>query len=465
MMLSISFTLFFNNIGFIHKMNPLYGYLFNFIFVLILIFFNAFFVVSEFAIVKIRRTKLEEMIHAGNKRAQIALKITEHLDSYLSAIQLGITLASLGLGWIGEPAVAHLFEDLFGGVFKENQILLHSVSIAVAFGLITLLHVVLGELIPKSLAIQKTETFVLIIAYPLYMFKRIFYPFIWVLDTMTLKILHLIGVEPASEQDSAHSEEEIKLIVNASQRGGVIDDTERDIIQNAIDFSEICAHEVMIPRQDMQCLFLDDSFDEVMSMVKRTKHTRYPLCDKDRDNVVGMIHIRDLLEHSEEKLEKGRLNKIARQILFVPENQSISEVLHLMMRKRTHVAIVVDEYGGTAGLLSMEDILEELVGDIFDEHDAPEVEEVHKVDEKVCEFDGKVLVEDACECMNIPEFECEESTIGGYVFTLLGHAPKVGDKVEDDYCVYEVISANKMRVKRVKVTIKDQFCNIPEVQE
>lgn len=433
----------------------MYIYIFKFLFVLVLVLFNAFFVVSEFAIVKIRRTKLEELVGAGNKRAGIALKITEHLDSYLSAIQLGITLASLGLGWVGEPAVARLFEDLMGGFFKDNPILLHSVSFGTAFGLITLMHVVLGELIPKSLAIQKTEKFVLLIAYPLYTFKRIFYPFIWVLDTLTLKILHLMGVEPAKEEDMAHSEEEIKLIVNASQKGGVIDDTERDIIQNAIDFSEIFAHEVMIPRQDMNCIFLNESFEDVMNFVKRTKHTRYPLCDKDKDNVVGMIHIRDLLEHCEEKLEKGRLNKIARQILFVPENQSISEVLHLMMRKHTHVAIVVDEYGGTAGLLSMEDILEELVGEIMDEHDS-ETEDIKKLNEKVCEFDGKVLIEDAYECMCLPYHEHEESTIGGYVFTLLGRAPKVGDKVEDECCSYEVISASKMRVKRVKVLVKEQ---------
>ena len=437
-------------------MDPFYIYFLKFIFVLILVLFNAFFVVSEFAIVKIRRTKLEELVGLGNKRAQIALKITEHLDSYLSAIQLGIPLASLGLGWIGEPAVAKLFEDLMGGFFADNPILLHSISFGVAFGLITLLHVVLGELIPKSLAIQKTESFVLLIAYPLYMFKRTFYPFIWVLDILTIKILHLMGVEPAREEDMAHSEEEIKLIVNASQKGGVIDDTERDIIQNAISFSEIFAHEVMIPRQDMQCLYLDDDFNDVMSLVKRTKHTRYPLCNEDKDNVVGMIHIRDLLEHAEEKLEKGRLNKIARQVLFVPENQSISEVLHLMMRKHTHLAIVVDEYGGTAGMLSMEDILEELVGDIMDEHDDNEIAEIRKLSDKICEFDGKVLVEDVYDCMCLPECEREESTIGGYVFTLLGRAPKVGDKVEDEYCHYEVISAGKMRVKRVKVTLKER---------
>ena len=436
-------------------MDPFYIYFFKFIFVVILVLFNAFFVVSEFAIVKIRRTKLEELVGMGNKRAAIALKITEHLDSYLSAIQLGITLASLGLGWIGEPAVAKLFEDLMGPLFDDNPILLHSVAFGVAFGLITLMHVVLGELIPKSLAIQKTETFVLHIAYPLYLFKRTFYPFIWVLDVLTIKILHLMGVEPAKEEDMAHSEEEIKLIVNASQKGGVIDDTERDIIQNAISFSEIFAHEVMIPRQDMQCLYLDDEFADVMSLVKRTKHTRYPLCNEDKDNIVGMIHIRDLLEHCQENLEKGRLNKIARQVLFVPENQSISEVLHLMMRKHTHLAIVVDEYGGTAGMLSMEDILEELVGDIMDEHDINEIAEIRKLSDRVCEFDGKVLVEDVYECLCLPECEREESTIGGYVFTLLGRAPRIGDKVEDEYCTYEVISAGKMRVKRVKVTVKN----------
>lgn len=437
-------------------MSSAYIYTFNLILVLFLVLLNAFFVVSEFSIVKIRRTKLEELAHNGNKRAKIALKVTEHLDSYLSAIQLGITLASLGLGWIGEPAVSKLLESVLGGYFAQNPILLHSVSFGIAFTLITVLHVVLGELIPKSLAIQKTETFVLLIAYPLYMFKRLFYPFIWVLDTITIKFLHLMGVQPASEEEMAHSEEEIKLIVNASQRGGVIDDTERDIIQNAIDFSEIYAHEVMIPRQDMCCLFLNETFEQVMNMIKRSKHTRYPLCDKDKDNVVGMIHIRDLLEHSEEKLEKGRLNKIARQILFVPENQSISEVLHLMMRKHTHVAIVVDEYGGTAGMLSMEDILEELVGDIKDEHDVAEAQEIQKVNDRVCEFDGKVLIEDAYECMELPCCEKEESTIGGYVFTLLGRAPKVGDKVEDEYCQYEVISSNKMRVKRVRALIKER---------
>ena len=342
-------------------MSPLYVYVFNLALVLLLVFANAFFVVSEFAIVKIRRTKLEELAHFGNKKANIALKITENLNTYLSAIQLGITLASLGLGWIGEPAVSHLLEDVFGHYFADNKILLHSISFGVAFGFITLLHVVLGELVPKSLAIQNTENFVLIIAKPLYIFKHIFAPFIWVFDKVTAGILYLMRVPQTNENDDAHSEEEIKLIIDASQKGGVIDDTEGEIIQNAIDFSEIYAHEIMIPRQDMKCLYQDYTFAQAMDFVKNNNHTRFPLCDKDKDHITGMLHIRDLLEYDGDANDKDVLNKIARKILFVPENKSISEILHQMMARHIHLAIVVDEYGGTAGLLSMEDILVHIV--------------------------------------------------------------------------------------------------------
>ncbi len=436
-------------------MTPVYMYVINLLFVFLLVFANAFFVVSEFSIVKMRRTKLEELAHTGNKRAQIALKIHQKMDTYLSAIQLGITLASLGLGWIGEPAVSKLLENIFGTFFEGNPILLHSISFGVAFGLITLMHVVMGELIPKSLAIQKTETFALIVAYPLYLFKRTFYPFIWVFDRLTIFFLKLMGVTPSTENDMAHSEEEIKLIVNASKQGGVIDDTESEIIQNAIDFSEIFAHEIMVPRQDMKCLYLNDSYEKVMDFVRHTKHTRYPLCDKDKDNIIGMIHIRDLLENTIENPGKELLGKIKRQILFVPENKSISEVLHLMMSRHIHVAIVVDEYGGTAGLLSMEDILEELVGDIQDEHDTVTEEQIKKIDDKTYEFDGVVLIEDAFECFKLPLCEHEESTIGGYVFGLLGRVPKAGDKVEDEFCQYEIIATERMRIKRIKARIRD----------
>ena len=436
-------------------MTQIYISLINLSLVLFLVFANAFFVVSEFSIVKIRRTKLEELAHSGSRRAKIALKINDHLNTYLSAIQLGITIASLGLGWIGEPAVSKLLEKVVAGFFADNPVLLHSVSFGIAFSFITLLHVVLGELVPKSLAIQATERYVLAVAPALYTFNRIFSPFIWVFDHLSIWILHLMGTKQATETEETHSEEEIKIIIDASQKGGIIDETEGEIIQNAIDFSEICAHEIMIPRQDIKCLYLHYTPEETLNFVKTHHHTRFPLCNKDRDHIVGMIHIRDILEHTGETQNKDFLNKICRKILFVPENKSISEILNEMMLQRTHLAIVVDEYGGTAGMLSMEDILEELVGDIRDEHDEQTCEPVKKIDDKVCEFDGVVLIEDAFECMNLPVIEHDESTIGGYVFGLLGREPKVGDTIEDDYCVYEVMAVNNMRITRVKTRLKD----------
>ena len=323
-------------------MSSAYMYVFNLALVFVLVFANAFFVVSEFSIVKIRRTKLEELAHNGSRRAKIGLKINDHLNTYLSAIQLGITLASLGLGWIGEPAVSKLLEAGFGNWLADNPVLLHSLSFGIAFGFITLLHVVLGELVPKSLAIQDTERCALIIAPTLYTFNRIFSPFIWVFDHVTIGILKLMGIKPGNENGDAHSEEEIKLIIDDSQKAGIIDDTEGEIIQNAICFSETSAHEIMIPRQDIKCIYKNYSYNETMDFIRKHNHTRFPLCDKDKDHIVGMVHIRDILEHPENRDDKDFLSRISRKILFVPENKSISDILHQMMLKHIHLAIVFD---------------------------------------------------------------------------------------------------------------------------
>ena len=435
-------------------MSPTYSYVINLLLVLFLVFCNAFFVISEFSVVKIRRTKLEELAHSGSKRARIALEINEHLNTYLSATQLGITLASLGLGWLGEPAVSRLLEDICGNFFEINDVLLHSVSFGIAFTFITLLHVVLGELVPKSMAIQDTERYALLVAVPLYTFNKVCTPIIWCFDHVSLWILKCMKIQQADENEDAHSEEEIKLIIDASQKGGVIDDTESEIIQNAITFSEILAHEIMIPRQDMNCIYQDDTFEDIMAFVKANKHTRFPLCGEDKDQIVGMVHIRDILENANSP-HKDILKRIARKILFVPENMSISEVLHEMMRKRIHLAIVVDEYGGTAGLLTMEDIFEELVGEIRDEHDVVTEEPMKKIDADNYEFDGVYLLEDAAEFMDLPYEEQEESTIGGYIFNLLGHEPKVGDIVEDRRCKYEIMRIDNMRITKVHVVVKN----------
>jgi len=264
--------------------------------VVLLVLINGFFVVAEFSLVKIRKTRLEELVQQGNTKAKLALKVVSSLDTYLSAIQLGITLASLALGWIGEPAISAIIEPLLFTYFPGHDLLLHTISITVSFIIITLLHVVMGELIPKSFAIQRTESMVLFAVWPLYIFHKIGYPIITLFDHTAWFFLKLLGVTPANEADLAHSEEELRMIVSASHRGGVLNQMESDLIDNVFDFADRVAREVMVPRQDMICLFADDSYEENLKVVRNTHHTRFPLCVDDKDHVIGMIHLRDLMD-------------------------------------------------------------------------------------------------------------------------------------------------------------------------
>ena len=412
---------------------------------------NAFFVAAEYSILKIRRSRLEEIEARGSKTAKLAIKIASSLDSYLSTTQLGITLASLALGWIGEPALTVVMDPLFGPWLKNDPILMHLISIAVAFTIITLMHVVFGELVPKSVAIQKTDTIVLWIAWPLYLFAKLFRPIVYIFDKVAAFALKLIGMRPAHNSDLVHSEEEIKQIAGASQRGGIIDKTESEIIKNAVDFSDKIAREIMVPRQDMECLYLESSYEENFDVVKNSNHTRYPVCDEDKDNIVGMVHLRDILMKEGEK----DITKMLREVLFVPESLSVSEILHTMKRRRIHMAIVIDEYGGTSGLISMEDVLEELVGDIQDEHDTVDDVYEKRLDDGSFEFLGMTLLDEALEYMGLrPLDEHEEDTIGGYVFGLLARKPKVGDIVDCPLCSFEILEIDGFRVKKVKAFLK-----------
>jgi CBS domain containing-hemolysin-like protein len=438
-------------------MDSVYFSLLKIFIAVFLILMNGFFVVSEFAIVKIRRTRLEEMARHGSAKAKIALKVTSALDSYLSATQLGITLSSLALGWIGEPAVASLLNPLVQEIVPNNPILLHTISFAVSFTLITLLHVVVGELIPKSLAIQKTETMVNFIIYPLYVFAKVFYPVIYIFDHLALLGLKVLGVKPAKESEIAHSEEELKLIVSASQQGGIIDQTESEIIKNAVSFSDKVAREVMIPRNDMLCLYLEDSFADNIKVITESQHTRYPVCSEDRDNIIGMVHLRDILMDLCSEKPVRDLRKMLREIIMVPENLSVSEVLQRMKKRRIHIAAVVDEYGGTAGLVTLEDVLEEIVGDILDEHDDATESDFKNIEPNVFEVDGAFQMEKLAELLDIEFEEHEEDTVGGYVFSHLARKPEIGDVVETAVCRFEVLKVKRMRVERVKVTL-----NVPD---
>jgi len=426
--------------------------LLKFLTAIVLVLLNGFFVLAEFSLVKIRKTRLEELVQQGNGRAKLALKVVSSFDTYLGATQLGITLSSLALGWLGEPAVSALLEPIIFNYIPGSPWLHTTISIAIGFTIITFLHIVLGELVPKSLAIQRAESMALFSVWPLYIFHKIGYPIIILFNQAARAILAVLGIKAATEADLAHSEEELRMIVSASHRGGVLNQMESELIDNVFDFADRLAREVMVPRQDMVCLFTDDSYEENMRVVRETNHTRYPLCIEDKDHVIGMIHLRDLMDidlcHTAEK----DLCTIMREILVVPEGMSVAKLLQLMRRKRIHLAVVADEYGGTAGLVALEDILEEIVGDIQDEHDELEEADIKRLNDGSYEFDGRVLLDDVAELLNIRLEEHDEDTIGGYIFGVLGRRPETGDKVDIGDYTFAVLKVNGFRIVRVKAT-------------
>ncbi len=426
---------------------------FFFLLALGLVFLNAFFVVSEFAIVKVRRTKLEELSKNGVKNADLALKITQSLDTYLSATQLGITLASLALGWVSQDGIGRLILYAFESLFGNQHALISIISVTIAFIVVTLLHVVLGELVPKSVAIAKTETMVLAVAKPLHYFWLTFYPFIHLFDLLAAFFLKLIKITPAKESELAHSDEELKIIVGESLKEGYIDSIEGEIIKNAVDFSDIVAKEIMTPRKDMVCLCAEDSYEENMKIVLETNHTRYPYYQDSKDNIIGMVHIRDLLKNAVGNSQRDML-KLVRKMIIVPESAHISEILTSMKKQQVHTALVVDEYGGTAGLLTMEDIIEEVMGDIADEHDL-KIVDYQQISENVYEVSGKIDIETIEDMLGIVIEETNDHvTIGGYVFGLLGRLPEVGDTYRDSqsHCEFEVLQMDNARIKKLKIT-------------
>ncbi len=386
---------------------------------LALVFLNGFFVLSEFSIVKVRRSKLEEMVKEKKAGAKKALEVTSRLDTYLSACQLGITLSSLALGWIGEPAIAKMLEiPLINLGF--STVIIHTMAFIIAFSIITLLHVVLGELVPKSIAIAVADKAVLFIARPLHWFWILFLPCIKIFDFLAAISLKLFGIKPAKESELTHSEEEIKIIASESQKGGVLDEFETEIIRNAVDFSDTVAKEIMTPRKDMICLNKQKSYEENMQII----------CDHKSQN----------------------LDTFVKPLILVPENISISKVLVMMNKERSHTALVVDEYGGTAGILTMEDIMEEIIGEIKSEH---EEDSYKKLAENIYEFQGRCDIETVEEMLVINyDEDLEQVTIGGYVFNLLGRLPIVGDRIEDELCYYEVKKMDGNSIERVKVVKK-----------
>lgn len=422
--------------------------LFQLLLVFFLIAMNGFFVAAEFACVKIRPSRLETLIQEGSRQAKYAKKLTDHLDASLSVTQLGITLASLGLGWVGEPAVATLILPITHAIGLDD-VIGHTISLALAFSIITGLHIVLGELTPKTMAIQNVEKIMLSVALPMLVFHRVMYPFVWLLNHVANWVAHRMGFHTASEGDDAHTEEEIRLLMEESHRQGLIDDTEVDFVDNVFDFTDLNVREIMTPRTDMVCLYIEDTMDENLHIILEEQLTRYPICHEDKDHIVGFLHVKDLMRVMAEG-RKPNLRRLARKALIVPESMDVSVLLKTMQKQRSQMAIVVDEYGGTAGMVTIEDIVEEIVGDIQDEFDE-ERPTAERRGKRIFSVDAKMLLEELEDILEIDIEDEDVDTVGGWLYDQIGQTPRVGQMAAAGGNLFYVEEVDGVRITRVLI--------------
>ena len=384
----------------------------------VLIALTAFFVASEFAIVKVRTSRVNQLIEEGHPKAMAAKRVVSHIDEYLSACQLGITVTALGLGWLGEPTVEAILEPLFEKVGMDEA-LGHLLSFIIAFASVTFLHVVIGELAPKTVAIQKAEQITLLFSKPLILFYRILYPFIWVLNGSARVLTGLFGLKPATESEAAHSEEELRIILSESYKSGEINQSEYKYVNQIFEFDERIANEIMVPRTEMTVIEKGTPLLQVIDLIQQEQYTRYPVIDGDKDNVVGMVNIKRLYTATitETNVNELTVDSFIRPIIRVLETIPIHDLLLKMQKERIHMAVLTDEYGGTAGLVTVEDILEEIVGEIQDEFDQDERPLIQKVKEGHYIFDSKTLIEDVNDTLGIELPEDDIDTLGGWILT------------------------------------------------
>lgn len=424
------------------------GNVINLIIVFLLVFLNGFFVAAEFSIVKIRASRVGTLAATGEKKAVYTQKILEDLNSYLSACQFGITLASLGLGWIGEPAVVKLLNPLFD-YFSIDEIVKHTISFIIGFSIITAFHIVLGELVPKSLAILSSEKVALLSARPLMIFYKISYPIIWLFDKSTNFILSLFGVKNVKSHEDVHSNEEILLLLQENYKHGLLNKESLTLMDNVFDLSEKNVMSIMIPRTEMHCIDKNEDFSKILDEVLDGKYTRYPICMENKDTIIGFIHIRDLCKKAILGTDKN-IDTIIRKIIFIPSTMSVNALFAKFQVENSQIAIVIDEYGGTAGMVTLEDILEELVGEIQDEFDLNDISEIKKISDSSYSVDGKVTIDRINKLLNI-DIETKGETIGGWFSSEYGSLPKVGEKITYEDYVFIVEKSDKKRALRVRI--------------
>lgn len=419
--------------------------------VLVLAALNGFFVAAEFALVKVRDSQLTFLAAQGHRRARMARHLVAHLDTYLSAAQLGITLASLALGWIGEPIFADLLKPVFDGLGVASEHTRHTVSFLVGFTVITFLHIVAGEMAPKSLAIRMPVETSLWVAYPFHWFYIAMKPFIHALNHSAQWLLRLVGIEAASEHDGAHSEEELRLMFDANQRHAGGSKLGREIVLNALDLRHRVAREVMRPRAEITVLNTQAGIAECLEVAEKTRYSRFPLCEGgDVDRTLGVVHIKDLFAMRLKARTGADLAVVARKLIYVPPTARLERLLQLLLDRRLHLAVVVDEYGGTVGLVTLENIIEEVVGQIQDEFDQ-EKPLLQKAGEQVWDVDGALPLHELEQLVGEKLAEEEITTTSGFVTHRLGGFPKEGDVVRLAAFTLRVEAMDGMRVARLRL--------------
>lgn len=428
-------------------------YALNLVMVAFLIGLSAFFVAVEFALVRIRPSRIDQMIAEGNKRALAVKQAVANLDGYLSACQLGITITSLGLGWLGEPTVEKILHPLFESL-KMPEAISSFLSFVIAFASITYLHVVVGELAPKTIAIRKAETVALLTSTPIIWFNRIMYPFIWLLNGSANQLVKLFGIKPASEHEDAHSEEELQIIINESFESGKINQAEFGYVSRIFAFDEMLAKEIMVPRTDMVCLYVNRTNEENLEIIREEQYTRFPVVNESKDDIIGIINTKQFFLELYGNDEPVDLSSLIQPVSAVHETTPVKDLLKKMQKDGVHIAVLVDEYGGTSGIVTIEDVLEQIVGEIRDEFDADEVEDIQVINENYVIMDGKVSLSKVND-MFMSSLDADEwDTIGGWLYS---HRPEMNeqDEYEFENLTFVLLEKDKNRFYKVAVVPKE----------
>lgn len=412
-----------------------------------LVVVNGFFVAAEFSLVAVRRSKLDEMIARGDRAARVVQTSLQHLDRYIAATQLGITIASLALGWIGEPVLAQLFDRLFRVLgLNPSPTAVHVAAVPVAFFILTFFHIVLGELAPKSIALSSPERTARAIVRPLLLFSRFMSPFIWIFNGAANALLGIFGVKPVSDEQG-HSPDEIRFLVMQAHARGTLDESDRAMLAGVLDFHEKKARDVMRPRTDVVALDIQSTEQEVWEVLRRERYSRYPVYRESLDDVIGVFLAKDLWLHSGDA--PFNLADFVREPMYVPDSRPAERVLDDLRRTRAHMAVVLDEYGGTAGIVTMEDLVEEVVGDISDEYDFASRESI--VTDGVLELAGSLSLIDVRSDYRIQIPEGDWTTLGGYAFAKLGRLPRMGDRIPIPGGEMEVVAMDGRRIAALRI--------------